>query len=229
MFLTTDNQLKVRKMIVAGIITAILAVFGIAFFDKPLFLFLRNFDCPLWAWFDEVFSAKIWIISAFVAVLLFCVKKYLNSNACCKNEKNKFSVPVVVCDFFAKMRASYAVLIFSSVVSAGIIVKVLKVLIGRARPVFFEALGQTGFYPLNWDWAFNSMPSGHTAVSFAGLVMIGMLAPRYKVLTWTLATVIGFSRIAIGAHWPSDVIFGAFIGMVVADVVKWFLLNKTNK
>ena len=92
--------------------------------------------------------------------------------------------------------------------------------------MFFEALGMTGFFPPSTDWAFNSMPSGHTAVSFAGLVMIGMLAPKYKPLTWTLAVLIAVSRIAVGAHWPSDVLFGAFIGMVMADVVKWYLLKK---
>ena len=104
--------------------------------------------------------------------------------------------------------------------AASLVVGVSKVLIGRARPIFFEALDITGFFPPSFDWAFNSMPSGHTAVSFAGLVMIGMLAPRYKFFTWTLAIIIGLSRIAIGAHWPSDVILGAFIGMVVADIIK---------
>lgn len=81
----------------------------------------------------------------------------------------------------------------------------------------------TGFFPPSTEWAFNSMPSGHTAVSFAGLVMIGMLAPRFKPLTWMLAILIGFSRVAYGAHWPTDVVFGAFIGMVVADIVKGML------
>ena len=102
----------------------------------------------------------------------------------------------------------------------------MKIFIGRARPIFFEALDMTGFFPPSIEWAFNSMPSGHTTVSFAGLVMIGMLAPRYKVLTWTLAIVIGVSRVAVGAHWPSDVLLGAFIGMAFADIAKWYLLKK---
>ena len=84
----------------------------------------------------------------------------------------------------------------------------------------------TGFFPPSLDWAFNSMPSGHTTICFAGLVMVGMLAPKYKALTWTLAIVIGLSRVAIGAHWPSDVILGAFIGMAIADIVKGTLLKK---
>ena len=78
-------------------------------------------------------------------------------------------------------------------------------------------------------WAWHSMPSGHTTVTFAGLVMIGMLAPRYKPFTWTLAVIVGLSRICIGAHWFSDVILGAFIGMVVADIVKWLFMKKLAK
>ena len=65
-------------------------------------------------------------------------------------------------------------------------------------------------------------------MTFAGLVMIGMLAPKYKPLTWTLAVIVGASRIFIGAHWFSDVVFGAFIGMVIADIVKWVLMKKIN-
>ena len=104
--------------------------------------------------------------------------------------------------------------------AARIVGKLLKSIIGRMRLVFFEALDKVGFVPLSTDWAFNSMPSGHTFASFAGLVMLGLLAPRVKWFTWSLAIVIGLSRICVGAHWPSDVILGAFIGMVAADFVQ---------
>ena len=127
---------------------------------------------------------------------------------------------------FNAVKTSHAFLIFCSVLSAGIVVKILKILIGRARPIFFEALDMTGFFPPSLDWAFNSMPSGHTTVTFAGLVMIGMLAPRYKPWTWTLAVLVGLSRVAYGAHWPSDVLLGAFIGMVIADIVKYLILGR---
>ena len=97
---------------------------------------------------------------------------------------------------------------------------------GRFRPIFFEALGVTGFRPFSFEWAFNSMPSGHAAATFAGLVMVGMLAPRLKPVTWTLAIIVGASRVAYGAHWPTDVLLGAFIGIVAADLIKWLAFKR---
>lgn len=226
MFLTENNQIKWKKMGVAAIITALLVVLGITVFDKPLYVFLRELDCGLWRVFDYIFDEKVWLIISFIVLVLLYVKKCENSNCCDAKCKERFNLGVMLRNFFAKIKTSNAFLIFSSVLVTAIIVKVLKVVLGRARPVFFEALDMTGFFPFNFDWAFNSMPSGHTALTFAGLVMIGMLAPKYKVYTWSLAILVGVSRIAVGAHWPSDVILGAFIGMVVADLVKGFLLRK---
>lgn len=224
MFLTKDNQIKWKKMGIASLITAILVFLGIVWLDKPLFVFIRQFDCDLWKLFDVVFAGKVWLLVSFIAAAVLCIKKMIKSEISFKVNNLLGSVR----DCFEKTKASHAFLIFYSVLSAGVLVKILKTFIGRARPIFFEALDMVGFYPPSLDWAFNSMPSGHTTVTFAGLVMIGMLAPKYKVLTWTLAILVGFSRVAVGAHWPSDVLLGAFIGMVVADIIKWQLLKKTN-
>lgn len=226
MFLTNDNKLKTKWLVWGTVITAFLIVLGIVWFDKPLFMFMRHFDCSAWHLFDYVFDVKMWLVLTGVLLLVVFVKKSVNSGIKYKNTKSWFSFVVLLRDFMTKVRTNYAFLIFSSVLSAGIVAKILKILIGRFRPIFFEALDITGFRPLSLEWAFNSMPSGHAAATFAGLVMVGMLAPKFKPLTWTLAIVVGASRIACGAHWPTDVIFGAFIGMVAADLIKYWAFKR---
>lgn len=226
MFLTTDNKMKWNWVVAGAAITLVLAMAGILWFDKPLFLFLRRFDCALWVFLGDVFSAKVWIAVSGIALLVFYGEKCLNSDSYSKKKTPWFNLIHFFRDFVQKTKRSYAFLMFCSVLSAGVVVKVLKTLIGRARPVFFEALDMTGFFAPSTEWAFNSMPSGHAAVSFAGLVMLGLLVPRIKPVTWTLAVIIGFSRVAAGMHWPTDVIVGAFIGMLAADVVKYFISRR---
>ncbi len=223
MFLTPDNKLKWKWLAWGTGMVAVVVAAGIMWFDKPLFLFMRRFNCKLWGLFDVAFDAKMWIIASFVLMCAFYGKKVAQSGRKFRDYRNRFDFRLFFTDFFAKIKKSYAFFVFCSVLSASIIAKALKIIIGRARPIFFEALDMTGFFPMSNEWAFNSMPSGHTVATFAGLVMLGMLAPRIKPFTWTLAIIIGASRVAYGAHWPTDVILGAFIGMVVADFVKYWI------
>lgn len=220
MFLTPDNKIRWMRLAFGTAIVCALTVVFMLWFDAPTYLFMRKFDCGLWRAFEYVFDGVVWVVVFAGAVVGVCLKKCLESGIKYKNAKNRFSPIVILADAFAKIKNSYAFFVFTSCLASGVIAKLLKFLIGRYRPVFFEALDLTGFRPFTFEWAFNSMPSGHAAVTFGGLVMIGMLAPRYKWLTWTLATIIGLSRVAMGAHWPSDILFGAFVGMVTADFVK---------
>ena len=220
MFLTKDNKIKWKKLSIASAICAVLIFVGVMWLDAPVYLFMRGFDCRLWEYMDSIFDARVWLILSAFGVLVFYVNKARTTKGCWRNERNRVSISAFIRDCFVKTRYSYSLFVFCSIFSASVVAKVLKTVIGRFRPLFFEALDMTGFRPFTTEWAFNSMPSGHAAASFAGLVMIGLLVPRIKWFTWTLAIIIGASRVAYGAHWPTDVLFGAFIGMVAADFVK---------
>lgn len=64
----------------------------------------------------------------------------------------------------------------------------------------------------------HALPSGHTASLFAFVgVLIGLSGcRRYRVTLLLLAVLAGFSRVAVGAHWPLDVMVGALVGLAAA-------------
>lgn len=218
MFLTKKNKLGLYRILMGAIITVVLILLGVFWFDIPVFNFLRHFDYKIWAVLGTIFSAKNWLVVSLIVLMVFYIKKSIQT-------KPKFSFK----DFYNKIKSSYAFWIFSSVFLATSTGAVLKFVIGRARPIFYEAIGMTGFFPFTGDMAFHSMPSGHALASFAGLVMIGMLAPRAKWFTWSFATLIAFSRVCAGMHWPSDVIFGAVWGVMCADIVHAWMVRRLNK
>ena len=95
---------------------------------------------------------------------------------------------------------------------------ILKNLIGRTRP--YEVVnGLTSLVGIQNDYSF---PSGHTGSSFAAaIVMFRALPKKYGVPALILAFLIGFSRLYVGVHYPSDVICGALIGTGIALLIYW--------
>ena len=192
---------------------------GYHFVGHSLYVYLQQYNYVAWRWFANIFDAKVWLVVFGLATIVMYLKKTYDLRNDPTTHMHWFNIKFLTRDAYAKLKNSNAFLVFCSLVLSGVVVEILKFVIGRARPIFFDEFGIVGFFPGTFEWAFNSMPSGHTALSFAGLVMLGMLMPRFKFLTWGLAILIGLSRVAIGAHWPTDVILGAFVGMVAADVV----------
>lgn len=104
-----------------------------------------------------------------------------------------------------------ALLVTASVVGGGIIVYVLKMVVGRARPDLWDA---------EWYWG-SSFPSGHTLVvaafSTAAVISASRIWPesrRFAMLiafAWILS--VGASRLVLGVHWPTDVLASVCIGM----------------
>jgi membrane-associated phospholipid phosphatase len=92
----------------------------------------------------------------------------------------------------------------------------LKIILARYRPVMLFESGEYGLHFFSTKWGLNSTPSGHTIRAFAIMTALSLLFPRGRILFLAIAVLIGLSRVAVTAHYPSDVLFGAFIGIFSA-------------
>ena len=92
----------------------------------------------------------------------------------------------------------------------------IKAFFRRRRPFidFIQAV-VIGKKPGSW-----SFPSGHSATSFAGAWLLSRDYPGQRPFFFLLATLVGFSRIYLGDHYPGDVFSGALSGMVIAEIVR---------
>jgi membrane-associated phospholipid phosphatase len=71
-----------------------------------------------------------------------------------------------------------------------------------------------------------AMPSGHTSTAFATATSLSLAYPKWYVVapSFIWAGTIGYSRMHLGAHYPSDVVVGALVGSGSA-----FLCYKANQ
>jgi membrane-associated phospholipid phosphatase len=71
----------------------------------------------------------------------------------------------------------------------------------------------------------SSFPSGHTLEAFAMVVAFSILVPKRKLFIplFIWASVVAYSRMALGVHYPSDVLGGMVIGSFIGWVVPWLI------
>lgn len=89
-----------------------------------------------------------------------------------------------------------------------------KFLLAMPRPA--AVLPLDSFILIGPTLKLGSMPSGHSATAFGFAAVIFLLSQKrsIRVTAVCLATLVGLTRILLGAHWPTDVLVGAAIGWI---------------
>jgi undecaprenyl-diphosphatase len=131
---------------------------------------------------------------------------------------------VSVLAFLMHRRRWHAAILAATVLAADISSEALKTIYGRPRP----DLVPHGSYVYS-----ASFPSGHSTLSAATFLTLAMLIASLEpnrgtkamvfVLAMVLVLAIGFSRVYLGVHWPSDVLAGWCLGAAWA-LAAWTVL-----
>lgn len=99
----------------------------------------------------------------------------------------------------------------SAVIAFGLeltLYKIIKKRVRRPRP--FETLAgiQNSIVPSDTF----SFPSGHTAAAFVMAALLAYWFPVLSIFIFVWATLVGFSRVYLGVHYPSDILAGMVLG-----------------
>ena len=102
----------------------------------------------------------------------------------------------------------------------------IKPIVNRDRPYTMAEYAARGIQLLIKEAHDASFPSGHTAASFASAVAILFYNRKMGIPAIILAVIIGFSRLYVAIHFPSDVFVGAIVGILCA-IIAYFICQKT--
>lgn len=102
---------------------------------------------------------------------------------------------------------------------------VIKNIVERMRPFLVDPDLATALIPLPDSYSF---PSGHTGSSFAAAIVLAAMPLRHRILKALpiiAAALIGFSRLYLCVHFPTDVLIGMALGIgcgfIALGVMRW--------
>jgi membrane-associated phospholipid phosphatase len=124
-------------------------------------------------------------------------------------------------DAFARAGAGHrAVMVFLAAALGGGLAELLKLITRRARP--------TGDDRYHFGWTEHvdalGLASSHAGVAFGGAIMLGWFFPALRVPLLLLASATAMTRLAVGAHYTSDV-FAAIVLSYAGCALLWRLFS----
>ena len=108
--------------------------------------------------------------------------------------------------------------IAGSIIIAAGATEIMKLAFDRQRPY----QKYSGVYPYKYEEG-KSFPSGHTSVAFATATSVSLVYKKWYIVVpaYIWATGVGYSRLYLGAHYPTDVIGAAVTGAGGAFISHW--------
>ena len=101
-------------------------------------------------------------------------------------------------------------LALASVIISHLLVQLVKRTVSRVRPA------ADGCVALVREPDRFSFPSGHATASMSVAAAYAVVFPTWAAPVFILATVVGFSRVRLGVHYPSDVVVGQVIAVATS-------------
>ena len=184
--------------------------------------FIVNFDVAIYEFIDGIMSPALNVIMTFITHLgdtpgiIWWV----------------IAIPLLI----PKKTRKLGILVIAGLAVSTVINNlILKELIDRPRPYDIDPqVWLDAGYKYEWPNLIKksgsaSFPSGHTSTSI-GAAFALLLGCKKKWLglgipAFILSLLIGFSRIYVHVHYPSDVVVGALVG-IISGVLAWLLIAK---
>ncbi|MBI4065784.1 phosphatase PAP2 family protein [Candidatus Kaiserbacteria bacterium] len=117
-------------------------------------------------------------------------------------------------------------IIFITALSSGIayfgVTKLVRFLYHRPRPFLDHTVNQL---LTNDNWSF---PSGHATFFFAVAMAVYLYNKKWGIVFFIATIFMTMSRIIAGIHYPSDIVGGAIIGIIIAYIIFYILTNKSQ-